>query len=53
MAAIEGKRRRAWSETAERSSARRPSSIAAGYSMLEPSGWYLYLLPSQNVTEVA
>ena len=50
---IESKGRRAWSETAERIRLGRPSSIEAGYSMLEPSGWYLYLLPSQKMTEVA
>jgi hypothetical protein len=25
---------------------------AADYSMLAPSGWYLYFLPSQKITEV-
>jgi hypothetical protein len=31
----------------------RPSSIDCDYSMLEPSGVYLYLLPSQKTTDVA
>src|SRR5580704_17222160 len=30
-----------------------PSSIDCDYSMLDPSGVYLYLLPSQKTTDVA
>src|SRR5580704_5726822 len=35
----------------DRRDARPPLNL--GYSMLEPSGVYLYLLPSQNTTDVA
>jgi hypothetical protein len=28
-------------------------ALNCDYSMLEPSGWYLYFLPSQKTTEVA